>query len=81
MIRNHMATNNLDHKAQLAKCLIDLSARAQELNQPHIQAILLVVAGAIADGSEDELASICAEYARLRILLLQLEKDDESPSS
>ena len=82
-----MATSKLDHKAQLAKCIIDLSARAGELNEPHIQSILLVVAGAVADGSDDEFALICADYARLRIFLLKMEgdkknqKDDDSPSS
>jgi hypothetical protein len=80
-IKNCMATNNLDHKAQLVKCVIDLAARAEELNQKAIQGILLVVAGTIADGSEEDFSLICADYARLRILMLQMEKerDEESP--
>jgi hypothetical protein len=58
---SRMATSPLDHKKQLTQCLIDLSVRANELNEPSIQAILLVLAGSIADGSEDELALLCAD--------------------
>ena len=79
IINNRMSTNSLQHRQQLAKCLIDLSVRADELNEQFIRAILLVVAGSIADGSDDELATLCGEYARLRIFLINEDIKKESP--
>ena len=69
-----MATNKLQHRAQLANCIADLANRAGELNEIGIQSILLTVAGSIADGSDEDLSFICADFARLRLLLLQMEK-------
>ena len=79
IINNRMSTNSLQHRQQLAKCLIDLSVRADELNEQSIRAILLVVAGSIADGSDDELAFLCGDYARLRIFLMNGDIKKESP--
>lgn len=61
----------------MAQCIVDLSARAGELNEYAIQSILLVVAGSIADSSDDELAVICADFARLRLLLLKWEQENK----
>jgi hypothetical protein len=74
-----MSTNSLQHRQQLAKCLIDLSARADELNEQSIRTILLIVANSIADKSDDELALLCADYAQIRIFLLNQDIKKESP--
>lgn len=74
-----MGTTPLQHRQQLSRCLIDLSKRAGELGEPHIQSTLLVVAASIADGSDAELALLCADYARIRIFLLNQDIKKESP--
>lgn len=58
-------------------CLVDLSKRSGELQEPYLQAILLVVAASVNDGSDGELAMLCEDYARIRLFLMQKQK--ESP--
>jgi hypothetical protein len=72
-----MPTSQESHRRDLANCIVDVSKRAGELNEPYLQAILLVVAASIADRSDLELAMLCEDYARIRIYLMQNKK--ESP--
>ena len=67
---------NNQAKDQMVKCLIDLSERFGELDNRSAQAILLVVAGTVSEGSEDTLAVWMAEYAKLRLSMIKKENKD-----
>jgi hypothetical protein len=67
---------NNQAKDQMVKCLIDLSERFGELDNRTAQAILLVVAGTVSEGSEDALAVWMAEYAKLRLSMIKKENKD-----
>lgn len=64
-------------KDQLVECLIDLSKRFDELGDKNTQAILLVVAGTLKEGSQEFLAMWMAEYAKLRIAMLEGKLEDD----
>jgi hypothetical protein len=64
-------------KDQLVQCLIDLAARFDELGDKNTQAILLVVAGTIKEGSQEFLAMWMAEYAKVRIAMIQNKLEDD----
>lgn len=68
-------------KDQLVKCIVDLAQRFDELGDAHSQAILLVVAGTIKEGSEEMLAIWMGEYAKIRLAMIEgkLKKDDLFP--
>lgn len=68
-------------KDQLVKCLVDLATRFDELGDKHTQAVLLVVAGTVKEGSEDLLAIWMGEYAKLRIEMIKGELDEDDLSS
>ena len=72
-----MPTSKENHRRDLANCLVDLSNRAGELKEPYLQSMLLVVAASLADKSDGELAMLCEDYARIRLFLMQKQK--ESP--
>lgn len=62
---------------QLKQCFVDLGNRAEELGEHAIQPICLVIAGTIAEGSDEMLADWMAEYAKLRLSLMD-GKDEDS---
>lgn len=65
-------------KDQLVQCIIDLSKRFDELGDKNTEAILLVVAGTVKENSQELLAMWMAEYAKIRIAMIQNKlKDDE----
>lgn len=66
------------NRAQLKQCFIDLGMRAKETNEPYIQNVCFVLAGAIAEGSDPSLALWVSEFAMLRID--QMKKDLEEGS-
>jgi hypothetical protein len=70
---------NKQAKDQLVKCIIDLAARFDELGDKQTQAILLVVAGTVKEGSQDILAIWMGEYAKLRVEMLKHELGEDSP--
>ena len=74
-----MPTSSVQHRKDLARCLFDLAQRAGEIKEPYVHSILLVVAASIADRSDDELALVCADYAKLRIFLINEMLKKESP--
>jgi len=57
-------------KDQIKKCIVDLAERSNELGDQCTYATLLVVAASLADNSEEMLALWMAEYAKLRIQIL-----------
>jgi hypothetical protein len=78
------ATNtdmNLQAKAQIVKCIMDLATRSKELGDDATYANLLVVAASMSENSEDLLAQWLAQYAKARIILLKEEIDSESSGS
>ena len=56
-------------EGQLTQCLIDLAARAAELEYHELSVVLFVAAGAQAEGSQGELALLCGEFAKLRMAI------------
>lgn len=56
-------------EGQLTQCLIDLAARAKELEQHALAVVLFVAAGAQVEGSQNELALLCGEFAKLRMAI------------
>ena len=66
-------------KDQLVECLIDLAKRFDELGDKHTQAVLLVVAGTVKEGSQELLAIWMGEYAKMRISMFQKELGEDTP--
>jgi hypothetical protein len=64
------------NRVQLKQCFVDLGNRAEELGEHAIKPICLVIAGTIAEGSDEMLADWMAEYAKLRISLMDSEDED-----
>jgi hypothetical protein len=64
-------------KDQLVECLIDLAKRFDELGDKHTQAVLLVVAGTVKEGSQELLAIWMGEYAKVRIAMIQNKLEDD----
>jgi len=64
-------------EGQLTQCLIDLAARAKELEQHALAVVLFVAAGAQVEGSQDELVLLCGEFAKLRMAIEKGVKPEE----
>ena len=56
-------------QGQLLQCVIELAARAAELEYHELSVVLFVAAGAQAEGSQGELALLCGEFANLRMAI------------
>lgn len=72
---------NLQAKAQIVKCIMDLAERSRELGDNATYANLLVVAASMSENTEDTLALWLAQYAKVRILLIKEEIDSEDSGS
>lgn len=68
----------LFNRAQLKQCFIDLGMRAKETNEPYIQNVCFVLAGAIAEGSDPALALWVSEFAMLRIDIIKENLEEGS---
>ena len=67
----------LANRKQLKQCFVDLAKRADELGEPAISPICYVIAGTIAEVSDELLADWMAEYAKLRMGMMD-KKDEDS---
>ena len=56
-------------QGQLLQCVIELAARAAELEHHELSIVLFIAAGAQAEGSQGELALLCGEFAKLRMAI------------
>ena len=56
-------------QGQLLQCVIELAARAAELENHELSIVLFIAAGAQAEGSQGELALLCGEFAKLRMAI------------
>ena len=56
-------------QGQLLQCVIELAARAAELEYHELSIILFIAAGAQTEGSQGELALLCGEFAKLRMAI------------
>lgn len=65
----------LKNREQLKQCFIDLGERAVETDENAIGSICHVIAGTIMEGSDELLAYWMAEYARMRIQMIQDDKN------
>lgn len=72
---------NVQAKAQIVKCIMDLAERSKELGDNATYANLLVVAASMSENSEDLLALWLAQYAKARIILIKEEMDAEDSGS
>ena len=68
------------NREQLKQCFIDLAQRAKELNEPYIYSVSLVLAGSISECSDAALAMWVAEFARMRIDMIQNQPDEDEQS-
>lgn len=64
-------------QGQLIQCVIELAARAAELEYHELSIVLFVAAGAQTEGSQDELALLCGEFAKLRMAIQKGLDPDE----
>lgn len=62
-------------RRDLAQCVLQMAARAAEIDEKAIQCVLLTLAGSIAGDVDDELAYVCGDFARE-----QLEAEDIDPT-
>lgn len=65
------------NRLQLKQCFIDLAERASELNEPHIECALFVLAASVTEKSDHELAVFMGKFARMRLDNINDEKDEE----
>ena len=56
-------------QGQLLQCVIELAARAAELEYHELSIILFIAAGAQSEGSQSELALLCGEFAKIRLAI------------
>jgi hypothetical protein len=54
-------------QGQLLQCVIELAARAAELEHHELSIVLFIAAGAQAEGSQAELALLCGQFAKVRL--------------
>ena len=55
------------NREQLKQCFIDLAKRADELNEPFIHSVCLMLAASIAEKSDLEFAMWCSIFAEARV--------------
>lgn len=65
------------NREQLKQCFIDLANRAQELNEPYVHSVSIMLAASIAEGSDPLFAVWCSEFAKIRIADIQQKLDDD----
>lgn len=81
LLNNIQSDMNVQAKAQIVKCIMDLAERSRELGDDATYANLLVVAASMSENSEDMLALWLAQYAKARIVLLKEELESEDSGS
>lgn len=81
LLNNTKSDMNVQAKAQIVKCIMDLAERSKELGDNATYANLLVVAASMSENSEDLLALWLAQYAKARIILIKEEMDAEDSGS
>ena len=69
------------NREQLKQCFIDLAKRADELNEPCIQSVCLVLAGSIVEESDTMLSLWVGEFAKMRIDMIEEEMNDDANES
>jgi hypothetical protein len=81
LLNNIQSDMNVQAKAQIVKCIMDLAERSRELGDDATYANLLVVAASMSENSEDLLALWLAQYAKARIVLIKEEIESEDSGS
>ena len=60
-------TTKTSHRKQLLDCFIQLSMRAEELNEKDISTCVSTLCGAIMSNNDNQLAIVCKAFSEIKL--------------